>query len=124
MFPDCLHKARSLIVLNVVFLAQLLNFRSNLLKVTVVNTRKQVMLDLHIQSTCEESSEMAVYCNVVRGLDLMNKKVLVKLIHGFRHEMVDLAADHELDREQVHRNYGKYQTLESQTVKEERADVH
>ena len=124
MFPDCLHKTRSLIVLNVVFLAQLLNLRSNLLKVTVVNAGEQVMLDLHVQSTCEEPCEMAVDCYVVRGLDLVNKKVLVELVHGFRHEMVDLAANHELDREQVHRNYGKDQTLESQTVKEERDDVH
>lgn len=81
------------------------------------------MLCLQVKAAREDENEKAVNRHVVSGYDLMLEEVLVKLLGCFRGQVVDLAAYHEEDREEVLRDDSEDKCFECETMEKERDHV-
>lgn len=77
--------------MDAILFAECLNMGLNLMQVAVVKTGEQVVLNLHIQASCEPEHKPIARGHIVRGEDLVFEKVLVKLFMAVGSEMINLA---------------------------------
>jgi hypothetical protein len=60
-------------------------------KVAMVHTGEQMVLNLHVETPCEQKDQIVI-CGYIMGSDyLMLEEILVKLIISVRCEMINLA---------------------------------
>lgn len=90
-------------VIDIVLLAHVLDDARDVRKVAMVDGRKQVVLDLEIESTREQEgplpAEPSGAAEGVAGLDLMRIEAGVPDIDVVSSEVVHLRADHETERD-------------------------
>ena len=96
----------------------------DLVQVAMIHRGEQVMLNLHVETSCEEEHKIVISSNVMGGENLVLEKVFIELVSCVRGQMVNLTGDHEANREEVDWQNGEEQTFHCQTVQDEWENMH
>lgn len=60
-----------------------------------------MVLDLHVQSACQQEHKVVISGDIVGGDDLVFEEILVELLGVVWGQVIDLARYHEAHREEV-----------------------
>lgn len=78
-----------------------------------------MVLDLHVQPSCQEEHKVVVGGDIVGRDDLVLEEVLVELLGVVRGQVIDLAGYHEAYREEVDWQYGEQEASQGKSVQYE-----